>query len=243
MAKGYTRRCDRPPRCYEDEDRLRYCPCSRPEKQQYACFECRRTFKLIIDTTKSEYFFGRVVLVRPSAARIRDVWGRWINILCKYKQRKEEPVKTGYNYSHQLEAGKSSLTEEEREAMKPWCAEVWWQVLSNPRCPGCGGEGRAVGVTFEAPPKHDTKSWSRLEEAAAFGERHDWNRHRRAWWEAGLEGHRRSITKGEHRCMEERQRRRVELQEASKQGRRTEEEERKLAIIRAARAKPEKELR
>lgn len=184
------------------------------------------------------------MLVRPSAARIRDVWGRWINILCKYKQRvNEEPVKTGYNYLHQLVAGKSSVTEEEREAMKPWCAEVWWQVLSNPRCPGCGGEGRAVGVTFEAPPKHDTKSWRRLEEAAAFGERHDWKRHRRAWWEAGLEGHRRFITMGlgEHRYVEERQRRRVELQEALKQGRRTEEEERKLAIIRVARAKKDSE--
>lgn len=229
-------RCDRPLLCYEDEYHQRYCPCSRPETKQYACFECRRTFKMVIDTSRNDYYHDYPVLVRPNMKRIPDVWAKWNSVRWNWKHDiDKKPFKRSYNYARDLIDGKVKLTEEERQEMKAWCPEVWWQVLGSPRCPSCGQEGRPVGVTFEPPSARDRQAWRRLAEEDVAMPR-DGTRCREARWEASMEKQRRIEAQKEQHFSKARHSRMCELQEAVKQGRRTDEEERKLVVIRAMRA-------
>ncbi|KAI0088031.1 hypothetical protein BDY19DRAFT_205416 [Irpex rosettiformis] len=192
---------------------------------------------MAIDTSQNDYYFGYTTLVRPNMKRIQDVWARWSTVRWNRKRYTDaEQFSRGCNYARDLVEGKVRLTEDERQETKAWCPEAWWQVWGNPRCPGCGKQGRPVGVTFEASQKQDKKAWSRLEEVMTCGQKYDWSRCRKARWEANMEKHRRYLATQEQQYTEARQSRMRELHEVLKQSRQTDsEEERKLAVIRTIR--------
>ncbi|KAI0266056.1 hypothetical protein BC834DRAFT_969585 [Gloeopeniophorella convolvens] len=134
------------------------------------CTACRHAWKPA-HVAGNEYMErgedGRVWdgwVVRPCAERLAAVW-RAARRGSREARRAAEDAEARYAAGGWRDAGAAAYA-----AARARCPELWWRVLE-PRCPGCGGTGVAVGSTFRAPGARDDKGWARVERMLDEGEK------------------------------------------------------------------------
>ena len=176
-------------------------------REKFACFDCRRVFKLAL-VAGNEYMSSRPV-------QVRSMW-----------------TPTG---SPRTPNKYMVYAQPSKDQSAPSIVEPGWKPLGRgPRwcCGECGKEGTKVGTAFEAPPRHDKLAWDELRKWVENGgeQKERANKIHEVAEEGCVRGYARHWFFERQR---EKQRRLEALQQAVKLGVRTADEEAKLAVIRA----------
>jgi hypothetical protein len=171
----------------------------------------------------------------PLPSQIPEVWAEYKSI-CSLPARREEKDRL-MQIENMVLAGGTTISEEDMKEYKRSNPVLWWRPLSSLRCPGCGEQGIPVGSTFRAPPVKDNRGWAKVEELLKGGEMFSYCLTREGEKELMTEAEVEKARVKNASAWEEMKARRIaELK--TTQGR-TEEESRRLMLIRAQKSNAE----